>query len=83
MLRGLKPFFEILIYTSKGKDLAEAIVNALEAEESFFSYIVPYNYCYYFPDEKIFIKDISIFFGNRLPSEFVMIATSPFDLVLH
>jgi TFIIF-interacting CTD phosphatase-like protein len=82
MLRALRPFFEILVYTSKAKDEAEAIVNALENGESFFSYIVPLNYCYNFPEEKISIKDIEIFFGNRLPSEFVMISTSPFDLIL-
>lgn len=52
MLRGLRPFFEILVYTSKGKDEAEAIVNALESDESFFAYIVPFNYCYYIPEER-------------------------------
>lgn len=83
MLRGLRPFFEILVYTSKSKDEAEAIVNALENNESFFAYIVPFNYCYYVPEERALVKDITIFFGNRLPSEFVMVSTSPFDHVLN
>jgi TFIIF-interacting CTD phosphatase-like protein len=48
MLRGLKSFFELLVYTSKSKDEAEAIVNALEYNEGgFFSYIVPFNHSYY------------------------------------
>jgi TFIIF-interacting CTD phosphatase-like protein len=84
MLRGLKSFYELLIYTSKSKDEAEAIVNALEYNEGgFFSYIVPFNHSYYNLEEKVYIKDIQIFFGNRMPSEFVMISSSPYDLVLN
>jgi hypothetical protein len=51
MLRVLRPFFELIVYTSKSKVEAEVIINEIEKEENFFTYIIPQNYCYYAPQE--------------------------------
>jgi TFIIF-interacting CTD phosphatase-like protein len=75
MLRALKQFFELIIYTEKPKDEAEAIINEIEKEINFFTYIIPVNYCYYLPQEQVHIKELSIFFGNRAENEVIMIAT--------
>lgn len=75
MLRVLRPFFEIVVYTSKSKSEAEAIINEIEKDENFFTYIIPFNYCYYAPKEKIYIKDLNIFFGNRSPKDLVIVAS--------
>lgn len=32
MLRALKPFFELVIFTDKAKEEAEAIINEIEKE---------------------------------------------------
>lgn len=47
MLRALRPFFELIVYTSKTKSEAELLVNEIEKEDNFFTYIVPSNYCYF------------------------------------
>ena len=65
MLRALRPSFELIVYTNKSKAESEAIVNTIENGENFFTYIVPSNYCYNLTSEKVCIKDINIFFGNR------------------
>jgi hypothetical protein len=58
-------------------------VTEIEKGENFFTYIVPVNYCYYVKSEKLYTKDLNIFFGNRKPSEFVMVASQPFDCMLY
>ena len=83
MLRALRPFFELIVYTNKTKIEAEAIINEIEKGENFFTYIVPVNYCYNFPQEKVHIKDPNIFFGNRNENELVMVSTSPYDFILY
>jgi TFIIF-interacting CTD phosphatase-like protein len=75
MLRALKPFFELVIFTDKSKEEAEAIINEIEKEQNFFTYIIPVNYCYYVPSESVYVKDLSIFFGNRLEGEVAMVTT--------
>lgn len=82
MLRALKPFFELVIFTDKSKEEAEAIINEIEKEQNFFTYIIPVNYCYYVPSESVYVKDLSIFFGNRLEGEVAMVTTSAFDGLL-
>lgn len=82
MLRALKPFFELIIFTNKSKEEAEAIVNEIEKESNYFSYIIPVNYCYCIPSESVYVKDLSIFFGNRAEGEVAMITTSGFDGML-
>lgn len=75
MLRALKPFFELIIFTYKSKEEAEAIVNEIEKDQNFFTYIIPVNYCYYVPYESIYIKDLTIFFGNRIEGEVALVTT--------
>ena len=82
MLRALKPFFELIIFTDKTKEEAEAIINEIEKEQNFFTYIIPVNYCYYVPAESIYVKDVSIFYGNRIDSECLLVTTSAFDGLL-
>lgn len=82
MLRALKPFFELIIYTDKPKDEAEAIINEIEKEQNFFTYIIPVNYCYYLPQDRLYVKELSIFMGNRHSSEICMISTQPYDSML-
>jgi TFIIF-interacting CTD phosphatase-like protein len=83
MLRALRTVFELIVYTNKNKQEAESIINEIEKGENFFTYIVPVNYCYAFPQEKVHVKDPNIFFGNRSESEFVMVSTSPYDFILY
>jgi TFIIF-interacting CTD phosphatase-like protein len=83
MLRALRPFFELIIYTAKPKLEAESIINEIEKEENFFTYIIPVNYCYYLSQEKTYVKDLNIFFGNRTERDFVMVTTQPFDCMLN
>ena len=83
MLRALKPFFELVIFTNKSKSEAEAIINEVEKGESFFTYVVPVNYCYSFPSEKIYLKDISIFLGNRKENEIVLVSPYAYDSLLY
>jgi TFIIF-interacting CTD phosphatase-like protein len=75
MLRALKPFFELIIFTYKSKEEAEAIVNEVEKDQNFFTYIIPVNYCYYVPSESVYIKDLNIFFGNRIEGEVALVTT--------
>lgn len=82
MLRALKPFFELVVFTDKTKEEAEAIINEIEKEQNYFTYIIPVNYCYYIPSESAYVKDLSIFFGNRLEGEVAMVTTSAFDGLL-
>ncbi|TNV85708.1 hypothetical protein FGO68_gene7031 [Halteria grandinella] len=82
MLRALKPFFELVIFTDKSKEEAEAIINEIEKEQNFFTYIIPVNYCYYIPSESVYVKDLSIFFGNRLEGEVAMVTSQAFDGLL-
>ena len=82
MLRALKPFFELIVFTDKPKEEAEAIINEIEREQSFFTYIIPLNYCYYLYSEQAYVKDLRIFLGNRSQAEVAMITTSAFDGVL-
>ena len=82
MLRALKPFFELIIFTDKSKEEAEAIINVIEKEQNFFSYIIPVNYCQYIPAESVYVKDLSIFLGNRNETEICMVTTSAFDNLL-
>ena len=82
MLRALKPFFELIIFTYKSKEEAEAIVNEIEKDQNFFTYIIPVNYCYYMPSESAYIKDLSIFFGNRVDGEVALVTTQAYDGVL-
>ena len=83
MLRALRPFFELIVYTAKPKIEAESIINEIEKEDSFFTYIIPVNYCYLLPTEKVHVKDINIFLGNRTDRDFVMVTTQPFDCMLN
>lgn len=83
MLWALRPFFELVIFTNKSKVESEAIVNEIERGENFFTYVVPVNYCYSFPQERIYVKDINIFLGNRKVNEFVLVSTSPYDAILY
>jgi TFIIF-interacting CTD phosphatase-like protein len=82
MLRALKPFFEMIVFTDKGKEEAEAIVNEIEKDQSFFTYIIPINYCYYIQSESMYLKDISIFYGTRFEGDVTMVTTSGFDCIL-
>lgn len=75
MLRALRPFFEIIIYTYKTKNEAEMIVSELEKDEQFFSYIIPHPYCIDYKHENVFVKEIDIFYGNRSPKELAVIST--------
>lgn len=82
MLRALKPFFELIIFTGKSKEEAEAIINEIEKEQNFFTYIIPVNYCYYVPSESVYVKDLSVFLGNRLDGEVAMVTSQAFDGLL-
>jgi len=82
MLRALKPFFELIIFTYKNKEEAEAIVNEIEKDQNFFTYIIPVNYCYYVASESVYVKDISIFLGNRLDGEVALVTTQAYDGIL-
>ena len=82
MLRALKPFFELVVFTDKSKEEAEAIINEIEKEQNFFTYIIPVNYCYYVSAERVYVKDLSIFFGNRLEGEVAMVTSQAFDGLL-
>mmetsp|Transcript_38342 Transcript_38342/g.28232 ORF Transcript_38342/g.28232 Transcript_38342/m.28232 type:complete len:100 (+) Transcript_38342:912-1211(+) len=79
MLRALRSFFELIVYTHLNKSEAEAIVNLLEKDENFFTYIIPVNYCQFVAAENIHLKELRIFLGNRSTKDFVMIGTQPFD----
>jgi TFIIF-interacting CTD phosphatase-like protein len=82
MLRALKPFFELIIFTYKSKEEANAIVSEIEKDESFFTYIIPVNYCYYVRSDNVYIKDLSYFLGNRLEEEIALVTTQAFDSIL-
>jgi TFIIF-interacting CTD phosphatase-like protein len=82
MLRALKPFFELIIFTYKNKEEAEAIVNEIEKDQNFFTYIIPVNYCYYVASESVYVKDLSIFLGNRLDGEVALVTTQAYDGIL-
>lgn len=82
MLRALKPFFELIIFTDKSKEEAEAIINEIEKDQNFFTYIIPVNYCYYVAQENLYVKDLSIFYGNRVESEMAMVTSQAFDGLL-
>lgn len=82
MLRALKPFYELIIFTDKTKEEAETITNEIEKDQNFFTYIIPVNYCYYVPSESVYVKDVSVFLGNRLDNEVLLITTSAFDGLL-
>ena len=82
MLRALKPFFELIIFTYKNKEEAEAIVNEIEKDQNFFTYIIPVNYCTYVASEGVYIKDLSILFGNRLDGEVALVTTKAYDGIL-
>ena len=82
MLRALKPFFEMIIFTYKSKEEAEAIVNEVEKDQNFFTYIIPLNYCYYVPSESVYVKDLTIFFGNRIEGEVALVTTQAYDGIL-
>jgi TFIIF-interacting CTD phosphatase-like protein len=76
MLRALKPFFELIIFTYKSKEEAEAIVSEIEKDdECFFTYIIPVNYCYFVRSENVYVKDLSYFLGNRLDEEIALVTT--------
>jgi len=83
MLRALKPFFELVVYTDKGKEESEAIINEIEKGFCIFSYIIPINYCYYIQSDQVFAKDMNVFFGTRIEGEVAMISTKAFDGLLH
>ena len=40
------------------------------------------NYCYYVPAENLYVKDLSIFYGNRIESEMAMVTSQAFDGLL-
>ena len=83
MLRALKPFFELIIFTYKSKEEAEAIVSEIEKDgECFFTYIIPINYCYFVESENVYVKDLSFFLGNRLEEEIALVTTQAFDSIL-
>jgi len=79
ILRALRSFFELIIYTHLNKSEAEAIVNLLEKDENFFTYIIPVNYCQFIQSENVYLKDLEIFMGNRTVKDFIMIGSQPFD----
>jgi TFIIF-interacting CTD phosphatase-like protein len=83
MLRALRPFFELVVYTNKTKIEAEAILQTIEEKENFFTYIIPVNYCYFIEEENTFVKDLEIFFENRSEKDTILVASSPFDYALH
>jgi TFIIF-interacting CTD phosphatase-like protein len=81
MLRLLRNFFEIVVYTSKSKEEANVIISAIEKGEVFFHFIIPVNYCKMIKEENIYSKDLNIFLGNRELSEICIIGTQPFDFL--
>ncbi len=83
MLWALKQFYELIVFTSKTKTEAEAIIKEIEKGENFFTYIIPANYCYFVKEHNFFVKDINIFLGNRQCKNIIMVTTSPYDCLLH
>lgn len=82
MLRALKPFFELVIFTYKTKEEAESIINEIEKDQNFFAYIIPVNYCYFVPSESVYVKDLSIFYGNRNDGEVALVTSQAYDGIL-
>lgn len=82
MLRALKPFFELIIFTYKTKEEAESIINEIEKDQNFFAYIIPVNYCYFVPSESVYVKDLSIFYGNRSDGEVTLVTSQAYDGIL-
>lgn len=40
------------------------------------------NYCYYVASESVYVKDLSIFLGNRLDGEVALVTTQAYDGIL-